>query len=65
MPLFAFIQNLNTPEIILFALVLLLFFGAKLLPGLFQSLGRCVREIKLAKSELGQGSVDDTENTKM
>ncbi|MBL6828570.1 MAG: twin-arginine translocase TatA/TatE family subunit [Puniceicoccaceae bacterium] len=42
----AFIQNLSTPEIILFALVMLLFFGAKRLPGLFRSVGESVKEFK-------------------
>lgn len=47
----AFLQNLSTPEICLFALVLLLFFGAKRLPGLFRSVGESVREFKSGRLE--------------
>jgi sec-independent protein translocase protein TatA len=47
---FAFIQNLNTPEIVMIGAVVLLFFGAKRMPGLFQSLGKSVREFKKATS---------------
>ena len=45
---FAFIQNLNTPEIVLIAAVVLLFFGAKRMPELFRSFGKSMREFKKA-----------------
>jgi len=45
---FAFIQNLNTPEIIMIGAVVLLLFGAKRMPELFKSLGKSVREFKKA-----------------
>ena len=48
--LIAFIQNLNPTEIIVIACVVLLFFGAKRLPGLVRSLGTSVREFKQAAS---------------
>ena len=48
----AFIQNLNTPEIILIFLVVLLLFGAKRLPELFRSFGKSIREFKKATSEI-------------
>lgn len=48
----AFIQNLNTPEIILIFLVVLLLFGAKRLPELFRSLGKSIKEFKKATSEI-------------
>jgi sec-independent protein translocase protein TatA len=44
----AFIQNLNTPEIVMIGAVVLLFFGAKRMPELFRSLGKSVREFKQA-----------------
>lgn len=50
MTLFAFIQNLNTPEIVMIGGVILLFFGAKRMPELFRSLGKSVREFKKATS---------------
>lgn len=46
----AFIQNLNTPEIIMIGLVILLFFGAKRLPELVRSLGKSVGEFNRAKA---------------
>ena len=64
---FAFIQNLNTPEIVMIGAVVLLFFGAKRMPGLFQSLGKSVREFKKATSEDEDDDddiVDDTKETK-
>ncbi len=48
----AFIQNLNTPEIIMIAAVVLLFFGAKRMPELFRSMGKSVREFKKATSDI-------------
>ncbi|MFU8848126.1 MAG: twin-arginine translocase TatA/TatE family subunit [Opitutales bacterium] len=48
----AFLQNLNTPEIIMIFLVVLLFFGAKRLPDLFRSVGKSLREFKKATSEI-------------
>jgi sec-independent protein translocase protein TatA len=44
----AFIQNLNTPEIVMIGGVVLLFFGAKRMPDLFRSFGKSVREFKKA-----------------
>ncbi|CAA6678570.1 MULTISPECIES: twin-arginine translocase TatA/TatE family subunit [unclassified Lentimonas] len=46
----AFLQNLNTPEIIMIGAVVLLFFGAKRMPELFKSFGKSVREFKKATS---------------
>jgi sec-independent protein translocase protein TatA len=48
----AFLQNLNTPEIIMIGGVILLFFGAKRMPELFHSLGKSVREFKNATSNI-------------
>jgi sec-independent protein translocase protein TatA len=48
----AFLQNINGPEILLIALVLLLFFGAKRLPDLFKSFGKSIKEFKKATSEV-------------
>lgn len=40
------ILGLGLPELIVIALILLLFFGPKRLPGLFRSIGTSVRELK-------------------
>ena len=49
---FALLQNINTPEIILIFLIVLLLFGAKRLPELFRSFGKSIREFKKATSEI-------------
>lgn len=49
---FAFLQNINGPEILLIFLVVLLLFGAKRLPELFKSFGKSIREFKKATSEI-------------
>lgn len=46
----AFLQNLSSWEIALIFMVVLLFFGAKRLPGLAKSLGKSLREFKSATS---------------
>ena len=51
---FAFIQNLNTPEIVMIGGIVLLFFGAKRMPGLFRSAGKSIREFKKATSGIEQ-----------
>lgn len=45
------IFGLGTTEVIVIALVLLLFFGKDRLPGLFRSIGSSVRELKTSLSE--------------
>lgn len=45
------IFGLGLPELIVIALILLLFFGPKRLPGLFRSIGTSVRELKKGLSE--------------
>lgn len=52
MNMFAFIQNINGPEILLIFLIVLLLFGAKRLPDLFKSFGKSIREFKKATSEI-------------
>jgi sec-independent protein translocase protein TatA len=54
MTLVAFIQNLNTPEILMIGAVVLLFFGAKRMPDLFRSAGKSIREFKKATSGIEQ-----------
>lgn len=46
----AFLQNLSSWELIIIFMVVLLFFGAKRLPGLAKSLGKSLREFKNATS---------------
>lgn len=52
MTTFAFLQNINGPEILLIFLIVLLLFGAKRLPELFKSFGKSIREFKKATSEI-------------
>lgn len=40
------ILGLGLPELVVIALILLLFFGPKRLPGLFRSIGSSVKELK-------------------
>jgi sec-independent protein translocase protein TatA len=49
---FAFIQNMNAPEIIMIVAVILLFFGAKRLPELTRSVGKSIGEFKRAKDDI-------------
>ena len=49
---FAFLQNINGPEILLIFLIVLLLFGAKRLPELFRSFGKSIREFKKATTEI-------------
>lgn len=48
----AFIQNLGTGELIIIFLVILIFFGAKRLPGLFGSFGKALKEFKKATRDI-------------
>jgi sec-independent protein translocase protein TatA len=48
----SFIQNMNAPEIIMIAAVILLFFGAKRLPELCRSVGKSMGEFKRAKADI-------------
>lgn len=48
----AFIQNLGTGELVIIFLVILIFFGAKRLPGLFGSFGKALKEFKKATRDI-------------
>jgi len=61
----AFLQNLSSWEIALIFMVVLLFFGAKRLPGLAKSLGKSLREFKSATSGIEddiRSAMNDTES---
>ena len=62
----AFLSNLSGWELILIFAVILLFFGAKRLPELSESLGKSLRRFKKATSEVEDElrSALDTENGK-
>ena len=62
----AFLSNLSGWELILIFAVILLFFGAKRLPELSESLGKSLRRFKKATSEVEDEvrSALDTENSK-
>jgi len=46
--------GLGVPELLIIALIILLFFGAKRLPGIGTGLGKTVKEIKNIKKELSK-----------
>jgi sec-independent protein translocase protein TatA len=48
--------GLGVPEMIIIALIVLLFFGAKRLPGIGTGLGKTVKEVRNIKKELGKKS---------
>ncbi|MCA9361153.1 twin-arginine translocase TatA/TatE family subunit [Candidatus Kaiserbacteria bacterium] len=52
------IGGLGLPELIVIALILLLFFGSKRLPGLFRSIGTSIKELK---DGLNNGSVSEAD----
>lgn len=52
--------NLGTTEILLILLFILIFFGAKKIPDLAQSLGKGIREFRKAAREIQE----DVSNTK-
>jgi len=52
--------GLGIPELLIIALLILLFFGAKRLPGIGTGLGKTVKEIRNIKKELSK----DKESTK-
>lgn len=57
------IFGLGLPELIVIALILLLFFGSKRLPGLFRSIGTSINELKTGLNEgEQQHSTADVEN---
>ncbi len=62
----AFLSNLSGWELVLIFAVILLFFGAKRLPELSESLGKSLKRFKKATSEVEEEvrSALDTENTK-
>ncbi len=45
--------GLGIPELLIIALIILLFFGAKRLPGIGTGLGKTVKEVRNIKKELG------------
>tara|TARA_B100001248_G_scaffold260315_1_gene248199 strand:+ start:1362 stop:1649 length:288 start_codon:yes stop_codon:yes gene_type:complete len=62
----AFLSNLSGWELVLIFAVILLFFGAKRLPELSESLGKSLRRFKKATSEVEDElrSALDSENSK-
>ncbi|MBW1675872.1 MAG: twin-arginine translocase TatA/TatE family subunit [Deltaproteobacteria bacterium] len=54
--------GLGIPELLIIALLILLFFGAKRLPGIGTGLGKTVKEIKNIKKELS-GDKESAEKT--
>lgn len=51
-PVFAFLGDLGTGEIMIILLVILLLFGAKRIPDLARGLGKGIREFKDATKEI-------------
>lgn len=59
MPLFLFIGGLGLPEILVIALVVLLFFGGRKIPELMKGIGKGVRTFKE-----GLNDTADSDNNK-
>ena len=57
------IFGLGLPELIVIALILLLFFGSKRLPGLFRSIGTSINELKTGLNEGDKQSEQSTESS--
>lgn len=55
-----FIGGLGLPEILLIALVVLLFFGGKRIPELMKGLGKGVRSFRDGMKEVEREAGDDT-----
>lgn len=57
--------GLGLPELLIIALLILLFFGAKRLPGIGTGLGKTVKEVRNIKKELSgvKESAEKTEGT--
>lgn len=60
-------SNIGTMEIIVIVFVIILLFGAKKIPELFQGLGKGVKEFKKAmnevESEISKTPTDKSDNT--
>jgi sec-independent protein translocase protein TatA len=55
--------GLGIPELLIIALLILLFFGAKRLPGIGTGLGKTVKEIKNIKKEMSKDKEPAKETT--
>jgi sec-independent protein translocase protein TatA len=53
--------GLGVPELLIIALIILLFFGAKRLPGIGTGLGKTVKEVRNIKKELGRDKESEKE----
>ncbi|VAX36784.1 Twin-arginine translocation protein TatA [hydrothermal vent metagenome] len=54
--------NMGMPEIIIIALVVIIFFGAKKLPEIGGAIGKAIREFKKAGREIQDDVKDSIEN---
>lgn len=52
--------GLGAPELLIIALIILLIFGAKRLPGIGEGLGRTVKEIRNIKKEIKDGKAPES-----
>lgn len=57
--MFNFIQNIGPTELIILALILIVFFGARLIRGLARTSGETVKELKKIKKEFNSAVEDD------
>lgn len=57
--MFNFINNIGPIELIILALILLVFFGARIIRGLARTSGETVKEIKKIKKEFTSVIEDD------
>lgn len=57
--MFNFINNIGPTELIILALILIVFFGARLIRGLARTSGETVKELKKIKKEFTSAIEDD------
>ena len=63
--MFDFIKNISPTElIVIIVLILIVFFGGKVIAGLAKTSGETVREIKKVKKEFTQALEDDDKSGK-
>lgn len=61
---FLFIQNIGAGEILLIALVVLLFWGGKKIPELMKGLGKGIKSFKDGMNEIEKDIHDDASSAK-
>ena len=62
--MFDFIKNIGPTELIIIAIILIVFFGGRVITGLAKTSGETVKEMKKIKNEFVNTIVDDDKSKK-